>query len=58
VVSSTFKDTQAMSAIFKPIKPAPAPTTEFVDADDHINNLSANPHFDSVLRAAPCLRAW
>jgi uncharacterized protein len=51
VVSSTFKDTQAMSAIFKPIKPAPAPTAEFVDADDCINNLSANPHFDDVLQA-------
>jgi uncharacterized protein len=38
----------AMSAI---ITPAPAPAIEFIDADDQINNLSNNEHFDSVLQA-------
>jgi uncharacterized protein len=39
-----------MNAIFKPT-PAPHPVADFVDADDHINNQSANPHFDNVLQA-------
>ncbi len=37
-----------MSAI---LKPAPSPAQQFVDADDTINNTSANAHFDSVLQA-------
>jgi uncharacterized protein len=47
VVLPTIKDNVAMNAI---VKPAPAPV-DFVDADDHINNTSANAHFDSVLQA-------
>jgi hypothetical protein len=39
-----------MNAILKPA-PAPHTTVDFVDADDHINNPSANTHFDSVLQA-------
>jgi secreted PhoX family phosphatase len=37
-----------MSAIFKP---ATSPDTLFIDADDRINNLSDNGHFDNVLHA-------
>jgi uncharacterized protein len=39
-----------MNAILKPA-PAPHGAVDFVDADDHINNTSANIHFDRVLQA-------
>ncbi len=38
--------------------PAPLPLTDFVDADDTINNPSSNAHFDNVLHARLARRTF